>query len=1096
MSRRVAAFRPVVEGLEDRVVPYSVTGYQWGSTTVTASFMPDGSTTNTGATTNLFSTLNASHATETWQREFARALQTWANATKLNFYFVSDSGAASGTVNGSQGDIRLTMSPRSDSYAGYTYYPSGSSLGGDMFLSSNYGWNIGQHIDLYSVVLHELGHSLGLGHSDVGGAVMAPTIGTVYSGLSSDDIAGIQSIYGIRQNDSYDSGSGNNGFGTATSVSLNSSGVASFNADLTSMGDVDYYKLTAPANASGTLTVSVDASDISLLTGKVSVYDASFNLLGTASASTYEGKATLNLTGLTAGATYYVVADGATSDVFGMGAYKLSAQFGQGTAQPSLSIGNVSAAEGNSGTKQFNFTVSLSAASSSTVTVQYATANGSASSSSDYTSTSGTLTFAAGETQKTVTVLVNGDSTVESNETFVVNLSSAANATIGTSQGTGTIQNDDVPTVSIGNVSVNEGNSGTTQFNFTVSLSAASESTVTVQYATANGSATAGSDYTATSGTVTFAAGETQKTVTVLANGDTTVESNETFAVNLSSPSNATLGTSQGTGTITNDDSPTLSIGNVSVSEGNSGTTQLTFTVALSVASADTVTVQYATANGSASSSSDYTATSGTLTFAPGETEKTITVTIAGDTAIESNETFTVTLSSPSNATIGTSEATGTITNDDYPTVSIGNVSVNEGNSGTTQLTFTVSLSAASPSTVTVQYATANGSATAGSDYTSTSGTLTFAAGETQKTVTVLVNGDTEVESNETFTITLSSPTDATLGTSEGEGTIQNDDAASQPSLSIGNVSVSEGNSGTTQLTFTVSLSASSSSTVTAQYATANGSATAGSDYTATSGTLTFAPGETEKTISVAVTGDVTAESNETFTVTLSSPSNATLGTGEGTGTITNDDLAADRFEANNTASRAKNFGRTDSISQGNLNLHTTTDKDFYLFTTSQSGTYTFTVTRTQGAGRLDVAILNGTQKLIASGYSGSGGVTLTLTFVAGKKYYVRTASSTGSTIGYTLGVARSGGGGVDPGHGTLPSGIPLVGEYDPDHDHDHDHDHEETESGKQRKHGKVKHADGGKSKLFLAPETNERHTQKLNITDSASDALFGFPII
>jgi murein DD-endopeptidase MepM/ murein hydrolase activator NlpD len=151
-----------------------------------------------------------------------------------------------------------------------------------------------------------------------------------------------------------------------------------------------------------------------------------------------EGKATLTLTGLTAGATYYVVADGATTDVFGMGAYKLSAQFGQSSTpqQPTVSIGNTSATEGDSGTTQFNFTVSLSAASSSTVTVQYATANGTASSSSDYTATSGTISFAPGETSKTVSVLVNGDTTVESDETFKVTLSSPTNATLGTASGT------------------------------------------------------------------------------------------------------------------------------------------------------------------------------------------------------------------------------------------------------------------------------------------------------------------------------------------------------------------------------------------------------------------------------------------------------------------------------------------------------------------------------------------------------------------------------------------------------------------------------------------------------------------------------------
>ena len=151
---------------------------------------------------------------------------------------------------------------------------------------------------------------------------------------------------------------------------------------------------------------------------------------------------------------------------------------------------------------------------------------------------------------------MNGDTVGEPDETFVVNLSSPSGAIIADAQGTGTIVNDDVvPTLSINDVSVTEGNSGTTAATFTVTLSAASTSPVTVTYATANGTATAGSDYTATGGTVTFPAGSTTQTLTVTVNGDTTVEPNETFFVNLSGAAGATIAEAQGIGTITNDDS-------------------------------------------------------------------------------------------------------------------------------------------------------------------------------------------------------------------------------------------------------------------------------------------------------------------------------------------------------------------------------------------------------------------------------------------------------------------------------------------------------------------------------------------------------------
>ncbi len=224
------------------------------------------------------------------------------------------------------------------------------------------------------------------------------------------------------------------------------------------------------------------------------------------------------------------------------------------------------------------------------------------------------------------------------------------------------------PTLSVSDASVTEGNSGTVLANFTVTLSAPATSDVTVNYATANGTATSGSDYTATSGTLTIPVGSTSGTIAVPVIGDLANESNETFFVNLSSPSsNATIADGQGVGTIVNDDGPpTISINNVSRSEGNSGTTAFTFTVSLSAASTQTVTVRYATANGTArTGNNDYVATSGKLTFSPGQTSKTVTVSVVGDTRVETDETFNVNLSSATNATIADGQGVGTILNDD-----------------------------------------------------------------------------------------------------------------------------------------------------------------------------------------------------------------------------------------------------------------------------------------------------------------------------------------------------------------------------------------------------------------------------------------------
>jgi ribosomal protein L35AE/L33A len=350
-------------------------------------------------------------------------------------------------------------------------------------------------------------------------------------------------------------------------------------------------------------------------------------------------------------------------------------------AQPSrISVGDVTLAEGNAGQTAFRFTVSLDTAQAAPVTVDFATANGTATAPSDYAATTGTLTFAPGETAKTVTVQVNGDTTVEPDETFTLNLSNAAgNATIADAQGVGTIVNDDqtviVPPsrISINDVTMTEGNAGQTAFRFTVSLDAAQLGPVTVDFTTADGTATASGDYAASTGTLTFAPGETAKTVTVQVNGDTTVEPDETFTLNLSNAAgNATIADAQGVGTIVNDDQVVIvprsgiSIGDVTMAEGNSGQTAFRFTVSLDAAQLGPVTVDFATADGTATAPSDYVAASGTVTFAPGETAKTVTVQVNGDTTKEANETFTVNLANATgNATIADGHALGTILNDD-----------------------------------------------------------------------------------------------------------------------------------------------------------------------------------------------------------------------------------------------------------------------------------------------------------------------------------------------------------------------------------------------------------------------------------------------
>ncbi|MBW4540517.1 MAG: DUF4347 domain-containing protein [Myxacorys chilensis ATA2-1-KO14] len=566
-----------------------------------------------------------------------------------------------------------------------------------------------------------------------------------------------------------------------------------------------------------------------------------------------------------------------------------------------------SQAEGDSGITPFVFEVSLSQASSLPVTVAYSTADGQATTAdNDYTAATGTLTFNPGETKKTVTVNVLGDTRFEPNETFQLKLSNPTNATLS-NQGTGTILADDLrPTFSIQNVTAPEGNSGTTPFTFKVDLSNPSSETITVQYDTKPGTADT-SDYTRNTGTLTFAPSEQSKTITVQVTGDTQYELDETFTVELSNPTNATLpsasSTLAATGTIQNDDSlPQVQVSvSPSQAEGDSGITPFVFEVSLSQASSLPVTVSYTTADGQATTAdNDYTAATGTLTFNPGETKKTVTVNVLGDRTFEPNETFQFKLSNPTNATLSTvsNQGTGTILADDpRPTFSIQNVTAAEGNSGTTPFTFKVDLSNPSSETITVQYDTKPGTADT-SDYTRNTGVLTFAPLEQSKTITVQVTGDTQYELDETFTVELSNPTNATLpsasSTLAATGTIQNDDSLPQVQVTA-TPSREEGNSGITPFVFEVSLSQASSLPVTVSYTTADEQATiANNDYTSTTGTLTFNPGETKKTVTVNVLGDTRPEANETFQFKLSNPSNATiaLGSEEVKGTIENDDTS------------------------------------------------------------------------------------------------------------------------------------------------------------------------------------------------------------
>ena len=221
------------------------------------------------------------------------------------------------------------------------------------------------------------------------------------------------------------------------------------------------------------------------------------------------------------------------------------------------------------------------------------------------------------------------------------------------------------PSISVREAFAVEGNSGTTQATFVVALSGASSQTVSCSFATSNGTATAGSDYIATSGGVTFAPGEVEKPVVVLVNGDTVDEQQETYFLDISNVQNATVSSSRGNGFIVDDDGPTISINDVSVTEGNSGNKAATFTLTLSGPSVEAIAVRVVSTPGTATASSDYNSINLVVIFQPGTVTRTFDVDIIGDTNLESNETFFVNITEAFATTVADGEGVGTILDDD-----------------------------------------------------------------------------------------------------------------------------------------------------------------------------------------------------------------------------------------------------------------------------------------------------------------------------------------------------------------------------------------------------------------------------------------------
>jgi hypothetical protein len=443
--------------------------------------------------------------------------------------------------------------------------------------------------------------------------------------------------------------------------------------------------------------------------------------------------------------------------------------------------------EGNTGaTNKATFTVTLSAVSGRDARVNYATVDNSARvADQDYVPASSFVTIPAGQRSKTFDITVTGDVKPESDETFFVILTQLdETATVGEPhQGAANIKDDDdKPTITIADAQMLEnGPPVPPNVAFTVKLSKATTQPVTMLASTSDGTAIGGTDYDVKSGaTITFAPGDPlTKTFSVPIKSDTLDEPNETFNVTLSAPAGATIADGAAVGTILDDDNVSaFSITDASADEPSSGTATMTFTVTLAPASKRTVRVAYDTADGTASALSDYTASSGTLEFEPDQTTKTITVPIQGDTINEENETLAVNLTSPAGAKIGDGQGQGTIIDKNAPpSLSISDAITREGQGAT----FTVTLAGTTLRTVTVSFNTIEATAKAGSDFAARSGTLTFAAGEKAKTITVTVLDDTAPEPTEDFFVGIGDAVNATITKNRGLGAIEGSDQVAQP---------------------------------------------------------------------------------------------------------------------------------------------------------------------------------------------------------------------------------------------------------------------------------------------------------------------------
>lgn len=575
--------------------------------------------------------------------------------------------------------------------------------------------------------------------------------------------------------------------------------------------------------------------------------------------------------------------------------------------------------EGSSGNAtDVQFSVSLDAPATGTVTVDYAVTHVTTE-DPDFSDSSGTVTFAVGSSQATITLSAVPDTAFELNEEFRVVLSNpSSNATIGDGEASGILVNDDPLTAFMDLVNLGYFNGSFVGASVDIDYDLLIDtddllrglglaellipydiyytSDIHIPFIVASGHLriVLGSGG---SGTIVFVLPQGLDNLAIGGNFLVTFDWSSVFdGLPSATWEFLVLVEQQDIDAST----PILSVSNaVVLTEGDAGSTsEMRFHLSLSEALSNDVHVTWSTIDATATSPQDYDAASGSVTLVAGSTEAEIGITANGDDEPEGTvpETFIVSLTAETDAAILSYPwATGTIYDDDTVVevrrISVQNAELIEGDSGTADMEFTVALDAPAITPVTFSYATSNREAESGSDYQETTGERTIDAGESQLTIRVPIFGDTEPEDDETFVLGVTNTFgNATIG-GDGVGTIRTDDPIAR--VSVVDVALAEGDSGTTTFTLTVMLSEALDVPLDIRYATNDLTAMAGEDYTAVDSVLTIPAGDTVAPIDISVSGDTDAEDDEVFELVISTDSEHALVTDDTcTGTILNDDSA------------------------------------------------------------------------------------------------------------------------------------------------------------------------------------------------------------